>query len=67
MSAPSVNVITNSLGSCDWVVVKLNGEQVHAGHYISPRDLFEIMQNCVGYEDVFFVEVTDQQIEEGDY
>ena len=61
-----IKVITNSLGNCDWVVVKNGNEVLHEGHDISPRDLVNIIEGILdaGAERV---EVDDEQMEEGDY
>ena len=44
-----VNVITNSLGSGDWIVVELNGEAVFSGHSVSARDLAYILDVVQGF------------------
>lgn len=67
MSGPSVKIITNSKGSGDWVVVEMDGEVVHEAHDITPSDLYEIMRQTYGFEYISFIEVTDQQMEEGKY
>ena len=67
-----MRVITNSLGSCDWVVVKTDdGDTIFEGHRIEPRDLVDIINACGGVgkykEDAGMVEIDDEQMEEGDY
>jgi uncharacterized protein (DUF433 family) len=60
-----IKVVTNSLGSGDWVtVVDTNsGETLFEGHRITPQDLVSILtfDDSVGAE---LVEVTDKQMEE---
>jgi len=59
-----IKVITNSLGSGDWItVVDANGETLHEGHRISAFDLTMILQNLGHHTEL--VEVTDEQMEEG--
>lgn len=64
-----IKVITNSLGNCDWVVVRIGGrdgfETITEGHRIEPRDLVMILQNAGVHAEL--VEVDDEQMEEGDY
>ena len=61
-----IKVITNSLGMCDWVVVK-NGENIlFEGHRIEPRDLVDIIDS-ITFECGELIEVTDEQMEEGAY
>jgi hypothetical protein len=65
MSA-TVHVITNSLGSGDYVVVyETNcGEVVFEGHSIKPSDLYHILQSTNGIaEYIVFHELTDEQME----
>lgn len=59
-----VNVITNSLGSGDWIVVELNGEAVFSGHSVSAYDLACILDEVQGFEFGRFEEVTDAEMEE---
>ena len=57
----TVKVITNSLGSGDWVMVRAtNDEVVHSNHRIEPYDLVMILQN-LGV-DAELVEVTDEEM-----
>lgn len=63
-----IQVVTNSLGSGDWVtVVDTNtGETLFEGHRITPQDLV----NILAFDDSIeakLVEVTDRQMEEGAY
>lgn len=63
----TLKVITNSLGSGDWVIVyETNcGEIVYEGHSISPRHLFDILESTNGLcEYVEYHELTDEQIED---
>jgi hypothetical protein len=62
-----IKVITNSLGNCDWVVVKGHcGEVLFEGHRAEPRDIVDILNSLLdcGAE---LVETTDEQMEEGTY
>ena len=66
MSA-TLKVITNSLGTGDWVVVyETNcGEVVYEGHSISPYMLYTILKSTNGMcEDVEYYELTDDQIQD---
>ena len=67
MSGPTVRVITNSLGSGDYTVVLCEGDVVWEGHSIGAQTLYDIMQATYGFEYIHFAEVTDQQMEEGNY
>lgn len=64
-----IRVFTNSLGSSDWVTVRIVGrdgyETITEGHRISPMDLVMILQNAGVKAEL--VEVTDEQLEEGTY
>jgi len=61
-----IKVITNNLGSGDWVVVRSVGqlgfETLHSGHRISPFDLVRILQNLGVHAEE--VSVTDEEMEE---
>jgi len=64
-----IRVVTNSMGSGDWVVVRSGArdgfETLHEGHTIGPFDLVCILQNLGVHAEL--VEVTDEQMEEGEY
>lgn len=62
-----IKVITNSKGSGDWIIVLgHSGSELFSGPRVGARDLQEILDICVrdGCE---LIEVTDEQIEEGDH
>jgi hypothetical protein len=62
-----IKVVTNSLGNCDWVVVKGHCDEVlFEGHRAEPRDIVDILNSLLdcGAE---LVETTDEQMEEGTY
>ena len=59
-----IKVITNSLGSGDWVIVSLNGESVFSGHSVSPSDLAYILDEVQGFEFGGLEELTDEEMEE---
>ncbi len=62
-----IKVVTNSLGSGDWVTVKgLAGEVLFEGHRITALDLADILSHTVEAH-IDLVEVTDEQMEEGAY
>ena len=63
-----IKVVTNSLGSGDWVtVVDTNtGETLFEGHRITPQDLVDILAFDDSIE-ATLVEVTDEQMVEGAY
>lgn len=64
-----IKVVTNSLGSGDWVTVRIGGrdgfETITEGHRITPMDLVMILQNAGVQAEL--VEVNDEQLEEGEY
>lgn len=60
-----VRIITNSLGSGDWVVVKYGDQMLYEGHRPSVYDIegmFEAVGVLAGVE-----EIDDEQMEEGAY
>ena len=62
-----IKVVTNSLGSGDWVTVKGHcGEVLFEGHRPVPQDIVDILNSLLdcGAE---LVETTDEQMEEGTY
>ena len=62
-----IKVVTNSLGSGDWItVLGHSGSELFAGHHISAKDLQEIL-NIVDREGCELIDVTDEQMEEGAY
>ena len=60
-----IKVITNSMGSGDWIVVEQNGSELFSGHRISVMELLSILEQ-LGHE-TDFVELTDEELEEGSY
>ena len=58
-----IKVVTNNLGSGDWVTVldTNTGETLFSGHRITPMDLVNILTHSVSAE---LVEVTDEEMEE---
>ena len=62
-----IKVVTNSLGSGDWItVLGLSGTTLFSGHSVSARDLQEIL-NEVSRSGCELIEVNDEQMEEGTY
>ena len=61
-----IKVITNSLGSGDWITVRHGENILFEGHKISPQDLVDIIDN-ITFESGQLIEVTDEQMEEGAY
>lgn len=59
-----ISVITNSLGSGDWIVVRDEDESevLFSGHRITPLELAGILEQLGHNTD--FVGVTDEQMEE---
>jgi hypothetical protein len=60
-----IKVITNSMGSGDWLIVEQNGSELFSGHRITTMELLSILEQ-LGHE-TDFVELTDEQLEEGAY
>jgi hypothetical protein len=59
-----IKVVTNSLGSCDWItVLGLSGTTLFSGHSVNARDLADIL-NVVSRSGCELIEVTDEQMEE---
>lgn len=62
-----IKVVTNSLGSGDWVaVLGHSGSELFAGHRVGARELQEIL-DIVSRDGCELVEVDDEQLEEGQY
>jgi len=62
-----IKVVTNSLGSGDWVTVKgFCGEVLFEGHRAGPQDIVDIL-NAVLDQGAELIEVNDEQLEEGTY
>lgn len=61
-----IKVVTNSLGSGDWVVVKDGNSTVYEKHSLSLQDVVYLLQEY-STKKVELIEVTDEQIEEGEY
>ena len=62
-----IKVITNSLGSGDWITVLGNNDtEIFSGHSVSARDLQEIL-NIVSPDGCELIEVSDEEMEEGAY
>lgn len=60
-----IKVVANNLGSGDWVTVRgFRDEVLFEGHRIGPQDLVDIL-NATLDQGAEFVEVTDEQMEEG--
>lgn len=59
-----IKVVTNSLGSGDWItVLGQSGSTIFSGHRVGARDLQEIL-NIVSRDGCELIEVTDDQLEE---
>lgn len=56
----TVKVITNSLGSGDWIMIRANDELLHSNHRVEPYDLVMILQNLGLHAEL--VEVTDEEM-----
>jgi hypothetical protein len=57
-----IDVVTNSLESGDWIVVRHEGQTLHSGHRISAMDLVSIFEQ-LGL-DADYIAVTDDDMEE---
>jgi hypothetical protein len=57
-------VATNSKGSGDWIYIIEGDKTIFEGHNIGVNDLVFLLQR---YTSVRTVELTDTQMEEGDY
>jgi pyruvate/2-oxoglutarate dehydrogenase complex dihydrolipoamide dehydrogenase (E3) component len=62
-----INIVINSLGSGDWIVVKDTESDavLFEGHRITPLEFASILEQLGTAVDI--VEVTDEQMEEGAY
>ena len=59
-----IKVVTNNLGSGDWIVVQgHSGSTIFSGHRVSARDLRDIL-DTVSRSGCELVEVTDEEMEE---
>ena len=67
MSGPTVRIYTNSKGSGDYTVVTMEGDRIFEGHHITALDLKMILEYTFGYEYLYFEELTDEEMEEGDF
>ena len=62
-----IKVVTNSLGSGDWITVLGNNDtEIFSGHRVGARELQEIL-NIVSRDGCELIEVNDEQMEEGTY
>lgn len=61
-----IKVVTNSLGSGDWITVRQGENTLFEGHRIGPQDLVSIIDS-ITFESADLVEITDEQMEEGAY
>ena len=61
-----INVIHNSAGSGDWVVVKMGDRILFEGHKVTPNDLADIFNQIIPNVAVK-VNVTDEEMEEGNF
>lgn len=67
-----MRVITNSLGSGNWITIEAeDGSILFGGHTITPQDFVDLINGWGGVgrykEEAELVEVTDEQMEEGNY
>ena len=60
-----IEIITNSMGSGDWVVVRNGDTVLYEGHRPSVWDLADIF-SALDWE-TRVVELTDEQMEDGEY
>jgi hypothetical protein len=59
-----VKVFTNTLESGDWIHIKEGDYTIFEGHRVGVHDLVFLLQR---YAKVELVELTDEQMEEGEY
>lgn len=60
-----IKVITNSLGSGDWItVLGHNDTEIFSGHSVTAHELREII-NIVSSDGCKLIELTDEEMEEG--
>ena len=62
-----IQVVTNSLGSGDWItVIDSNKGEIWSGHSIKANDLVQILKPLLGVRrgPIDLVEITDEQMEE---
>ena len=60
-----IKVITNSNGSGDWIHIKEGDLTIFEGHRVGAQDLVFLLQRYIRWVDL--VEVTDEQMEEGEF
>ncbi len=59
-----IKVVTNSLGSGDWItVLGHSGSELFSGHRVGAQELREIL-DIVSRDGCELIEVTDQQMDE---
>ena len=61
-----IKVVHNSAGSGDWVEVRNGDNILFQGHTITPNDLVDILNSFTDGMAVK-INVTDEQMEEGEY
>lgn len=62
-----IKVITNSLGSGDWItVLGHNDTEIFSGHRVGAHELQEII-NIISSDGCELISVTDEEMEEGVY
>ena len=59
-----IKVFHNSLGSGDWIHIKEGDLTIFEGHRVGVNDLVFLLQRYVRWVDL--VEVTDEEMEEGE-
>lgn len=61
-----IQVIHNSAGSGDWVVVRMGTRTLFEGHKITPNDLADIFNQIIPNVSIK-LNVTDEEMEEGNF
>lgn len=59
-----IKVFHNSMGSGDWVHIKEGDETIFEGHRLGVNDVVFLLQR---YANVELFELTDEEIEEGEF
>ena len=62
-----IKIVTNSLGTGDWIIVLKDDVEIWSGHRIDSFDLVTILRSILPDTLIRMTEVTDQDIEEGDF
>ena len=59
-----IKVFHNSMGSGDWIHIKEGDETIFEGHHVGVNDLVFLLER---YSNVKLFELTDEEMEEGEF